>query len=214
MPAWISLGVSVLALAVSAATAWLTFFRRGRLQMTQPTVVFFGPDGGSRPGESPRLKVFLRTLLYSTSRRGQTVESMYVNLQRGESRQNFSVWVYGDQHLARGSGLFVGHEGFACNHHFLLPEDGAAFPLVAGSYTLRVYAKRIIDSAPKELTTVRLSISDAHAAQLGSPTAGLYFDWGPDQRAYHPHIEQRRPTPLPPWLLEAASLGSAPTEPS
>ncbi len=25
-----------------------TWFRRGKLQMTQPTVIFFGPDGGSR----------------------------------------------------------------------------------------------------------------------------------------------------------------------
>jgi hypothetical protein len=183
MAGWISLGVSVLALAVAAATAWLTFFCRGHLRMTQPTVVFFGLDGGTGSGAAPKLNVYLRTLLYSTSRRGQTIESMYVNLQRGETRQNFSVWVYGEEHLARGSGLFVGHEGLACNHHFLLPEDGAAFLLVAGNYTLRVDAKRVTDAAPKELSTVRLTISDVHAAQLGTPTAGLYFDWGPDQNA-------------------------------
>ena len=69
-----AVGLSALALGVSASTAWLTLFRHGKLRMTQPTVVFFGPDGGRRDGQKPRLKVFLRTLLYSTSRRGQTVE--------------------------------------------------------------------------------------------------------------------------------------------
>lgn len=61
--------------------------------MTQPTVVFFGPDGPPRDGEQRRLKVFLRTLLFSTARRGQMIEIMHVSLQRAESRQNFSIWV-------------------------------------------------------------------------------------------------------------------------
>ncbi len=39
-----SLTISVLALAVSSVTAWLTLFRRGTVKMTQPTVIFFGPD--------------------------------------------------------------------------------------------------------------------------------------------------------------------------
>src|SRR5947209_7444025 len=131
----LSIVISFLAFAVSVTTAWLTFFRSGRLRMTQPTVIFFGPDGGARSGEKRRLKVFLRTLLYSTARRGQTIESLHVNLQRGESRQNFSVWVYGQPNdLARGSGLFVPMEGIASNHHFLLPEDGTDFKLLAGEY--------------------------------------------------------------------------------
>ena len=91
--------------------------------MTKPTVIFFGPDGGSVVGRKRQLKVFLRTLLFSTSRRGQTLESFHVNLQRGESKQNFSIWVYGDDRLTRGSGLFVPREGVACNHHFLLLDD-------------------------------------------------------------------------------------------
>ena len=76
-------------------------------------MIFFGPDGGVRPGQKRRLKVILRTLLYSTARRGQTVESLHVNLQRGESKQNFSIWVYGDEKLVRESGLFVPLEGIA-----------------------------------------------------------------------------------------------------
>lgn len=204
MTEWIALGISGLALAVSGITAWLTLFRPGSLRMTQPTVVFLGPDGGRGEGEPPRLKVFLRTLLYSTSRRGQTVESMHVNLQRAESKQNFSIWVYGDDRLARGSGLHVGPEGVACNHHFLMPDDGAAFRLLSGRYTLKVFAKRVSDPEPRQLASLVLTISESQAAELGRPDAGIYFDWGPDQQAYQAHVEIRKPRPLPPWLLEAA----------
>lgn len=202
---WVAVGISGFALAVSAITAWLTLFRRGHLRMTQPTVVFFGPDGGGNNGERRRLKVFLRTLLYSTARRGQTVESMHVNLQRAESKQNFSIWVYGDERLARGSGLHVGSEGVACNHHFLLPEDGTDFRLLPGQYTVRVFAKRVSDRAPRQLMQFSQSISESQARELEKDDAGIYFDWGPDQQAYHAHVEIRKPKPLPPWLLEAAS---------
>jgi hypothetical protein len=40
MSPWLSLGISCLALFISGITAWLTFFRKGKLVMTQPTVVF------------------------------------------------------------------------------------------------------------------------------------------------------------------------------
>ncbi len=205
MTAWIALAISALSLTVAAITAWLTLFRSGDLRMTQPTVVFFGPDGGRRDGVNPRLKVYLRTLLFSTARRGQTVESMHVSLQRGESKQNFSVWVYGDGRLNRGSGLYVGEQGVACNHHFLLPEDGADFRLLAGQYTVRVFAKRVYDREPRELAHIGLSISESQAAELRKDDAGIYFDWGPDQQAYHAHVEIKKPQPLPPWLLEADS---------
>jgi hypothetical protein len=36
---------------------------------------------------------------------------MYVAVSRNERRQNFNIWVYGNEKLARGSGLFVGEAG-------------------------------------------------------------------------------------------------------
>lgn len=203
---WVSAAIASLALVVSGVTAYLTLFRRGRLRMTQPTVIFFGPDGGVPGNRPPRLKVFLRTLLFSTARSGQTVESLHVNVQRGESRQNFSIWVYGEKQLSRGSGLYVGPDGVACNHHFLLPEDGAEFRLLAGEYTLRVFAKRVRDKTPRQLMEVRLRITEAEAKQLAEPSTGIYFDWGPDQQAYHPHIEKKELRQVPRWLLDAANL--------
>ena len=105
MIAIVGIVISIFALAVSAATAWITLFRRGRILMTQPTVIYFGADG-SRFGLEPRhQKIFFRTLLYSTGKRGHIVENMFITLRRGETRQNFNIWVYGDDELRRGSML-------------------------------------------------------------------------------------------------------------
>lgn len=194
--------ISVLALTVSGITAYLTLFRRGTIRMTRPTVVYFGPDGGSQESGRPPCKVFLRALLYATSKRGRIVEHMFVKLRRGETSQNFNIWVYGDDKLARGSGLFVGENGVACNHHFLLPMDGASFPFTAGDYEFEIHCVLVGSLQPIRLLSVRLSLPGELAAQLAAPRSGLYFDWGPDSQQYHPHVNQRPEPSLPPELLE------------
>ncbi len=188
MEKWISIGISLLALSVSGVTAWLTLFRRGKLLMTQPTSIFFGPDGGVF--ESTRNKVYLCTLLYSSSRKGQVLESMHISLERGETKQNFSIWVHGQKNdLARGSGLFVTHEGVTLNHHFLLPPDGSDFKFLVGDYKLRVFAKLVNSSEPIQLFTIPLVVSQLQAEELKQKQAGLFFDWGPDQGNYYSHID-------------------------
>ncbi len=182
--------ISCLALLISGVTAWLTFFRKGKLVMTQPTVVFFGPDGSKFDGV--KNKIFLRTLLYSTAKRGQVVESLHVSLHHNETKQNFNIWVYGDKgNLSRGSGLFVPQEGVASDHHFLLPEDGANFTFRSGSYKLTVYAKLVGSAHSLILFDTNLQVTDAQANQLAEPNTGIYFDWGPDQQNYHSHIDKK-----------------------
>jgi hypothetical protein len=104
----LSITISVVALSISAVTAWLTLLHRGTVKMTQPTVIFFGPDSPRSRDELPLPKIYLRTLLFSTSKRGRVIESMHVALSRNETNQNFNVWVHGNDKLVRGSGLFVG----------------------------------------------------------------------------------------------------------
>jgi hypothetical protein len=191
----LSTTISVLALSVSAVTAWLTLFRRGTVKMTQPTVIYFGPDG-RRSGDDPVLpKVFLRTLLFATSKRGRVVESMHVSLSRHETQQNFNVWVYGDERLVRGSGLFVGETGIAANHHFLVPSDATSFRFTEGRYRLDVFTQLLGDTERKRLFSQTLEISAEIAAQLQEPKNGVYFDWGPDSSRYLPHVDQRPPRP-------------------
>jgi hypothetical protein len=195
----ISTTISILALSVSAVTAWLTLFRKGTVKMTQPTVIFFGPDSG-RDNESPKPKVYLRTLLFATSRRGRVIESMYVALSRNETRQNFNIWVYGNGKLARGSGLFVGWTGVEANHHFLIPRDGSTFRFTEGHYRMDVFAKLLGNRAQTLLLSQTLEIPRETAALLEKPDAGLYFDWGPDSSRYLLFVD-RHPGPTKPETL-------------
>jgi hypothetical protein len=198
----VSLAISTLSLAVSAVTAWLTLFRRGTVKMTQPTVIFFGPDVPRSQRDTPLPKVYLRTLLFSTSKRGRVIESMHVALSRNEMHQNFNIWVYGEREkLVRGSGLFVGKTGISGNHHFLTPEDGKSFSFIEGHHKLEVFAHLLGDVKPIKLFSQQLDISRDIATALREKSAGLYFDWGPDSSRYLPHVQTRPPSSNPKFLL-------------
>jgi hypothetical protein len=151
---YLSTIISLIAMIISVVTFWLTRFKRGTIKMTRPTVIFFGPDGGKgKPN-----KVFIRTLLYSTSDKGQYIQNMYIKLHRGESAQNFNVWVYDDKSLVRGSGLFVSKNGISSNHHFLLPKDGETYSFLPGEYLLQVYVE-LVDKKPKMVFEEKLQLT-------------------------------------------------------
>ena len=200
-----STSISVVALVVSCVTAWLTFFKSGKVKMTQPTVIFFGLESPRSKEEVLLPKIFLRTLLFSTSRRGRVIECMHVALSRNEILQNFNIWVYGDDRLVRGSGLFLGETGIAANHHFLVPNDSTSFRFVEGRYKLEVFARLLGNKAQTLLFSQNLEISRDTAASLAEPKAGLYFDWGPDSNRYMPHVDQR-PSPDPEKFLEMLGI--------
>lgn len=183
------LAISGLALAVSMTTAWLTLFRRGTLRMTRPNVIYFGFD--STPN-SPDPKVFLRCLLYSTAAKGQLIENLFVRLKHGETTQNFSIWVYGGTaRLSRGSGLFVGRDGIATNHHFLMPKDQQSYVFRTGQYDLEVFANLVGKTRPMSLFKTQLSVTDEQERRLASKEAGVYFDWGAEAQRYSTYLDTR-----------------------
>jgi hypothetical protein len=176
---------------VSGITAWLTLFRRGAVKMTRPTVIYFGPDSPKSRALSP--KVFLRTLLFSTSKRGRVVENMFVTLTQNGEKRRFNVWAYGERgELVRGSGLFVGETGVEANHHFLA-SDPQWFG--AGEYRLDVFIQVLGDRSSKLLFSQTLTISTELAEKLEQSRLGIYFDWFPDTGEYVPHIDERDPSP-------------------
>ncbi|AWX44045.1 hypothetical protein HME9304_01045 [Flagellimonas maritima] len=183
---YISIIISIAALTISGLTFWLTRLKKGVVKMTKPTIIFFGPDGG---GEKHN-KVFIRTLLYSTSDKGQYIQNMFIRLQRGESVQNFNVWVYDDNGLVRGSGLFVGKNGIACNHHFLLPKDGEEYSFLTGDYLLQVFIEPVNDK-PKIIFEQKLQLKKEQSEEMKTRTAGTYFDWAPNTQTYFSHVDIR-----------------------
>lgn len=192
----IAVTISVLALAVSTGTAWLTLIRRGTVEMTRPTLIYFGADS-SRWGDltlSP--KVYLRALLFATSKRGRVVENMHIAISRGDTRQAFNIWVYGEREkLVRGSGLFVGETGVEANHHFLLPPHARAFEFAAGHYKLDVFAQVRGGKQQKLLFSEVLEVTQEIAREIREHSAGLYFDWEPDSAQYISHVEQHPERP-------------------
>ena len=187
----VSICISIVALVISAVTAWFTLLHRGTVRMTKPTVIFFGPDGAPHNGTPAKPKVFLRSLVYSTGKRGHIIESMFVTLRRGETRQTFNIWVYDQNGLARGSGVYVGETGVVCNHHFLLPTDGTRFEFLSGDYQLDVYAALVGRSASLHLCTVQLTVGEQAGVQLKDPECGIYFDWGQDAQRNQAHVEKK-----------------------
>jgi hypothetical protein len=159
--------------------------------LTRPSVIYFGPDGGRADGLLKKPKLFLRALVYSTGKRGQIIETMFATLRRGETRQTFNIWVYGDDQLKRGSGLFVGESGVVYDHHFLLPDDGTSFIFLAGEYQIDVYASVVGKDADLHLSSAKLMVTDAMAVHLKGLACGLYFDWGPDSKAYQARLDKK-----------------------
>jgi hypothetical protein len=182
----VSIIISSTALTISALTFWLTKIKNGIVKMTRPTVIFFGPDGNS----DRHKKVYIKTLLYSTSDRGQYIQNMFIRLQRGESVQNFNIWVYGDKGLERGSGLFISKNGIACNHHFLLPIDGENYSFVQGDYNMQVFIEQV-DGNTKKLFEQELKLTNDQTKEMRTHNAGIYFDWAPNSKTYFPHIDSK-----------------------
>lgn len=186
----LALAISAIALGISALTLWLTYFRKGTVKMTRPAQVYLGPDGSLKAGPNGRPKIFLRALLLAESKRGRVVESLYATLTHEETRQNFNVWVYGEDKLVRGSGLHVSDVGVVTNHHFLLPADFSDFRWKGGRYKLAVFAELLGDKNPIQLTSVFLEMSADEAGSITSMQCGMYYDWGPQAGRYISHLER------------------------
>jgi len=178
----ISISIAALALFVSSTTAWFTLLRRGRLCMTQPTIVAFVFDGPSGPP-----KVVIRTLLFSTGHRGVIVENMYVIRSHDPVDDIFTVWGYSEgnvQSMVRGSGLYVGVEGSALYHHFVLPENTNPPIFRAGTWSIEVHAKTLGNSYTQRLAELQILVNEDIAAMLARRKIGVLFNLDPRTGKY------------------------------
>jgi len=181
----LSIALASLSLLISGVTAWLTLLQKGTIKMTQPMLVAFAFEN-SAP------KVFFRTLLYSTSRRGQRIESMYVKVRGPGTQHNFTTWGYTeDGSLELGSGLYVGHEGVSSYHHFLLPHD-TTFEFLPGDYVLEMYASLVNKNRPIPLSKIELRLTnDQSQAIRGDRAVAVFYEWRPDSRSFSSRVDSR-----------------------
>jgi hypothetical protein len=203
----LSLTISAGSFAVSAATAWLTLFRSGKLKMSWPTLFYFGPDGAKTgDGQGGRAKVFIRAFLYSTGKRGKLVENMFVVVSRGEASQSFNIWIYREEgKLSRGGGLHIDQDGKALDHHFLMPLETTNFSFIGGDYSLKVYAKIVGVARPRLLQEVSACLPEETAIKASRTGGGTFFDWAPDLGQYY--VETRPPSTDPDISLTIGMRG-------
>lgn len=66
---------------------------------------------------------------------------MFIRLHRGESVQNFNVWVYNNGGLVRGSGLFS--------------KDVSTYEFLTGDYLMEIFIEPV-DERPKKIFEQKL----------------------------------------------------------
>jgi hypothetical protein len=192
MLTYLSPAVSVIALVVSLFTAWFTIFRRGAVLSTHPSFVSFSYDFST--GQQPWAKVFLRNLLFSTGKRGQVIESLFLRVREGSRVAEFSFWGYGDKDLIRGSGLFIPESGLATNHHFNPLSREPLFLFSSGTYTLELMTKLVGQPSLVSLCSIELEVTDSPFGSTIPHDAAIYFNWSAEQERYVASIESRSPT--------------------
>lgn len=181
--------VSVLALAISIFTAWFTIFRRGSVRGTHPSFIALRYDFVGK--ELPQAKIFLRTLLFSTGKRGWVVESLFLRVSEGTRCEEFSFWGYGDKDLVRGSGIFVPESGVVTNHHFNPLQTESLFRFSHGKYKLELVAKLVGRKRLISLWTDVVEIPiGAFDTTIARETA-VFFSWSAEQMHYVSSIEKR-----------------------
>lgn len=181
--------VSVIALSLSLFTLWFTILRRGNVRSTHPSFIAFRYDFVEK--SVPQAKIFFRALLFSTGKRGQVIESLFLRVREGAREAEFSFWGHGDKDLIRGSGLFVPETGVATNHHFNPIDPETLFLFSEGSYSLELVAKVIGQEPLVSLWNVKLEMP---AGVFGSTIAkekSVFYSWSPEQQCYIASVEKR-----------------------
>lgn len=193
----IAIATAVLALAVSIATAWLTYFHRGAIRMAEPSMVVFAYDAaGSRPGFVP--KVMVRCLLFSTGERGRIIEALFARTRSGGSEYTFPVWgMDADSKLVRGGGLLVAKGGVVAWHHFVASSSGPGVSFGPGEYEVQVFARVHGRSRPVKLWSRTLAVSDAVAPTTHDGSEQVWFDRLPEADEFEARRESRSPANKP-----------------
>ncbi len=167
--------VSVIALCVSLFTAWFTIFRRGSVRSTHPSFLAFRYDFVGK--SVPQAKIFERSLLFSTGKRGWVVESLFLRVREGERYEEFSFWGYGDKELVRGSGIFVPENGIVTNHHFNPANTETLFRFTQGTYKLELVAKLVGKRQLIPLWTVSVDIPAGVFDTTIARETVVFFSW-------------------------------------
>ncbi len=171
---------------LSGYALWVAQFNRGRVKMTQPTLIVLMRD---MPASDP--KIFLRTLLFTTGTKGRVVQSMFLKVHQRGGTYLFDFWGHTEGgKLTLGGGLFVGPTGIACDHHFNPRGRSGDFLYVDGDYRIEIFAVVVGRRRPSKLMEVAFTVDRQKAAELiQTMESQLRLFWDPDAHTYDQYID-------------------------
>jgi hypothetical protein len=182
--------ISIIAILISISTAYFNIFHRGTVKMIRPQFFALLPE------ESPFggcLKFFVRTLLFSTGKRGRVIESIFLDLKQDGKTISFHYWMYGElEQLKIGSGLFVGPDGIAANHHFVPTNTLSVRDFSPGKYEMVIRAVLLGDGSPIVLGNVFFELGNEEVSALTiSKDKAIFFVWDIENKKYKTRIDVR-----------------------
>ena len=186
----VSITIALVALVLSVLNLWVSQFRKGKLLLSQPTIIFFGWDDVGKAAP----KIMIRSALFSTGNRGHVVENLHVKLHNKQGEWDFPYWGYDDgKGMVKGSGLFIGVSGQSAYHHFNPIHEYDDFFYEIGANKIEVWAQNYGDLRQKLLGTYQVDLNDKdmHSA-LAHHEAGVTWDWSPTDGVYYPSVVRKR----------------------
>jgi hypothetical protein len=171
---------------LSLYALWITQLWRGKLKMTQPTLLRL-----TREKATYVPKIILKTCLFTTAPKGCVIESMYLKVHQSCEPYIFDIWHYEETtKLALGSGLFVGSTGVSYNHHFYLRREQEEFRFVDGEYKVEVFASVVGQSNVEKLKEISFSVDGQQSSELIQiPSRYLMLLWNTDTHSYKEYVE-------------------------
>jgi hypothetical protein len=186
----LTLGIATAAFLLSALNLWIAQVRRGRILLTQPTIFYFGWD--INRGESAP-KIMFRSALFSSGGRGRVIENLHVLVRTEDGVSEFPLWGHDEgKGMARGSGVFVGANGYVAYHHFNPVNDEHVFAYTGSKYEVQVHAKLFNQDRSTLLGSYHLELDDADAiVGLANGDGGVIWNWSPQENRYYSKYSAR-----------------------
>jgi hypothetical protein len=196
----IAIFLSTIGVFISSITFWILYLHKGTVKITKPRLISLGYE---RHDDCRTPKVFIRSLLYSTSHKGTVVENMRVKVSGCNNSEDFGLWAYGVEKLLVGSGLFISKEGKDYNHHFVPIAFSSDFEFSAGEIKLEIYASIARHKKDKLLYSITLLLTKEHEDSFNDGEM-IIFNWNSALNKYEACVSKSNTAKL--GMLELTKL--------
>jgi hypothetical protein len=193
----VAIVISLFSLLLSVLTFYLLYLRKGKIQLTQPTIVRFQNYKDDEYGR----KIALRAHVFNSAARGGIVENMWLTIQNKNMTQVFQLWGFSNERdgIERATGFYVSQEGNIFSCYFCPRFQNRSFKFVSGDYKIEVYASAFNQQSTKKISEINLLLTSENCEQLEAHQAEISFELDCESKQYFSTAvaTKTRPTKLP-----------------